>query len=53
MISSSIFIDGRKRKIIGVDQFAFFDCKLKKLTLPKSINIDNAIIDKGIEIIRK
>lgn len=53
IIPESIFIDGRKRKIIGVDQFAFFDCKLKKLTLPKSINIDNAIIDKGIEIIRK
>lgn len=53
IIPESIFIDGRKRKIIGVDQFAFFDCKLKKLTLPKSINIDNAIIDEGIEIIRK
>lgn len=29
IIPESIFIDGRKRKIVGVDQFAFFDCKLK------------------------
>jgi hypothetical protein len=38
---------------VGVNQFAFFDCKLKKLVIPKSLNIDNVIIDEGIEIIRK
>ena len=53
IIPESIFIDGRKRKIVGIDQFAFFDCKLKKLVIPKNLNIDNAIIDGGIEIIRK
>lgn len=53
IIPESIFIEGRRRQIVGVDQFAFFDCSLERLIIPKKLNIDNAIIDKNIEIIRK
>lgn len=53
IIPESIFINGIRRKIIGVDQFAFFDCNLKRITISKNLNIDNAVIDHNIEIIRK
>lgn len=52
-IPDSIFIKGRKIKIIGVDQFAFFDSKLTKLIIPKDLNLDNVLLDRDIEIERK
>lgn len=52
-IPESIYIGGIKRKIIGIDQFAFFDCSLRKIVIPKNLDIENIIFDSNIEIERK
>lgn len=52
-IPEFIHIGGIKRKIVGIDQFAFFDCDLRKVVIPRNLNIDNIIVSNNIEIERK
>ena len=49
-IPDFIIFDSKRYKVIGVDQFAFFNSKLTKLIIPKDLNLDNVLLDQDIEI---
>ena len=50
-IPEFLYIDNKKRKITEIDRFAFWDCDVKEIIVPKHIKTDNLLVNPDVKII--